>query len=182
MSFVTDIRSVTDSTLDKLADRFDDLPRPLLAAIGAGDFAIEQLAALRESLVEQFGAGTERSGFRATTDDDGEPPQAAGQRITAEVAESIQAFAQELPALAQELVTELPDKLAEFTGDLSVEIVRDTVQAYGQLAGIVYGGLAKRGDRTWSRVRSIGMRPGTVVDAAPASFMKEGHAVEAPSS
>ncbi|MET0965151.1 MAG: hypothetical protein ABWZ02_02075, partial [Nakamurella sp.] len=57
MPFVTDIRSVSDSAIDSIADRFNDLPRPLLAAIGAGDFAIEQLAALRESLIEQIVAG-----------------------------------------------------------------------------------------------------------------------------
>src|SRR6188472_2346830 len=51
---ITDIRTVSDSVIDQLADRFDDLPRPLLAAIGAGDLAVEQLAALRESLLAQL--------------------------------------------------------------------------------------------------------------------------------
>ena len=54
MSFVTDIRAVSESAIEQLADRFDDLPRPLLAAIGAGDLAVEQWAALRESVIEQM--------------------------------------------------------------------------------------------------------------------------------
>src|SRR6478736_1131230 len=52
MSIVTDFRAVSENAIEQLADRFDDLPRPLLAAIGAGDMAVEQLAALRESLTE----------------------------------------------------------------------------------------------------------------------------------
>ena len=50
MALVTDFRAVSENAIEQLADRFDDLPRPLLAAIGAGDLAVEQLAALRESL------------------------------------------------------------------------------------------------------------------------------------
>ena len=58
MSIITDIRSVSDAAIEQLADRFDDLPRPLYAAIGAGDLAAEQWAAFRESLSEQVAAGT----------------------------------------------------------------------------------------------------------------------------
>jgi hypothetical protein len=54
MSIVTDFRAVSENAIEQLADRFDDLPRPLLAAIGAGDLAVEQLAALRESLLAQL--------------------------------------------------------------------------------------------------------------------------------
>ncbi|MEP6560823.1 MAG: hypothetical protein ABJD68_07075, partial [Nakamurella sp.] len=212
MSFVTDFRNVSDSAIDKLADRFDDLPRPLLAAIGAGDFAVEQLAALRESLLDQFVAAAAKPADlrvgtdyvsraqRAATDyvgkvqhtakgyvgnvrglagdlpgktqhAIGDLPGKAGdlplraQQIAADVAESIQAFALQMPARAQELVTELPDKVADFTGDLSADTVRDTLEAYTQLVGTIYGSLANRGDRTWSRVRSSSLRPGAVVDA-----------------
>ncbi len=60
MSMVTDFRAVSENAMEQLADRFDDLPRPLLAAIGAGDLAVEQLAALRESLMEQFAENAPR--------------------------------------------------------------------------------------------------------------------------
>jgi len=42
MALVTDFRAVSDNAIEQLADRFDHLPRPLLAAIGAGDLAVEQ--------------------------------------------------------------------------------------------------------------------------------------------
>ncbi len=174
MSFGADIRDVSDSAIDRLADRFDGLPRPLLAAIGAGDFAVEQLAALRENLVEQLAAGAQQPvDLRAATEYVGKAQQAAGdlphraQQIAAEVADSVQGFATQIPARAQELVAGLPAKVAEFRGDLSVETVRDTVEAYTQLVGSIYGILADRGDRSWSRVRSSSLRPGTVVDAKP---------------
>ena len=51
---ISDLRAVPDAVIDQVADRFGDLPRPVLAAIGAGDLALEQLVALRESLVEQL--------------------------------------------------------------------------------------------------------------------------------
>jgi hypothetical protein len=155
MPFSTDVRSVSDSAIDKLADRFDDLPRPLLAAIGAGDFAVEQLAILREALFEQLAASPTQAA---------DLPQRA-RRSAAGMAGGIQAFALQIPVLAQEMVTEIPEKVAEITGDLSADTVRDTVEAYAELVGMVYGSLARRGDRAWSRVRSFGLRPGTVVDA-----------------
>ena len=58
MSLVTDIRSVSESAMEQIADQFDDLPRPLLAAIGAGDLAVQSLAALRQSLMEQVATTT----------------------------------------------------------------------------------------------------------------------------
>jgi len=165
MSFARDIRGVSDSAIDKLADRFDGLPRPLLAAIGAGDFAVEQLAALRESSFEQFAAAAPPpADVRAATD-----YVVKAQQVAAEVADSIQAFAAQLPSRAQGLVTELPEKVAELTGAITVETVRDTVEAYTQLVGSIYGILADRGDRSWSRIRSSSLRPGTVVDAKPES-------------
>ena len=39
---LTDIRGVSDAVVDQVADRFNDLPRPLLAAIGAGDMAVDR--------------------------------------------------------------------------------------------------------------------------------------------
>jgi hypothetical protein len=92
MSFVTDIRTdlraVSESAIDQLADRFDDLPRPLLAAIGAGDLAMEQLAALRESLMEQFASSA---------------PQPA----------DVRSFTTDLPAKAQQAATEYAGKVTK---------------------------------------------------------------------
>ena len=58
MSFVTDIRPTCAQCRKARSSNWPTVsttcPRPLLAAIGAGDLAVEQLAALRESLMEQF--------------------------------------------------------------------------------------------------------------------------------
>ena len=42
MSFLTDLRGMSEAAVSQLTDRFGDLPRPLLAAIGAGDFAVDE--------------------------------------------------------------------------------------------------------------------------------------------
>ena len=83
MSLVTDFRAVSENAMEQLADRFDDLPRPLLAAIGAGDLAVEQLAALRESLMEQFAENAPRPvDLRSfTTDLPGKAQQAAADYV-----------------------------------------------------------------------------------------------------
>jgi len=228
MSFVTDIRAVSDGAIEQIADRFADLPRPLLAAIGAGDLAVEQWGALRESIIEQLSNGGSRRvaavtfttdlparAQQAATEYAGKAQQAAtdyvgkaqqvvielpakaqqvagglgnaqqvaadlplrAQTVAAQVARSIGAFASQMPAKAQELLAELPETIAEFSGDLTVESVRDTMDAYTELVGSIYGSLADRGERTWSRVRSSPLRPGTVVDAAPDASLKSGRGV-----
>lgn len=163
MSFVTDIRTVSETAVEQLSARFSDLPRPLLAAIGAGDLAVARLAALRESMIDQLGDGADVDRLIGQSVD----LPAKAQQAASDVAESIGDFAAQIPAKAQQLVAELPGRVAEIgqlTDNLSADAVRDTVEAYTQLVGTIYGSLAARGDKTWSRVRSA--RPGTVVDAA----------------
>src|SRR6478752_6659972 len=92
MSFVTDIRAVSESAIEQAADRFDDLPRPLLAAIGAGDLAVEQWAALREAVIEQMATGGSR-GVDAVT------------------------FTTDLPARAQQAATEYVGKVQQAATD-----------------------------------------------------------------
>lgn len=197
----TDLRAVSESAIDQLADRFDDLPRPMLAAIGAGDLALEQLAALRESLLHQVAdlsqpgarpftpSQTQQTAAdyagkiaRAATEYVGKAqgvvadlPDKAQQVATASVGKAQQVVVElpgrttDLPHLAQTVATELAEsiltKIAQFSGDVTAETVRDTLDAYVELVGTIYGSLADRGDRTWSRIRSSTLRPGTVVDA-----------------
>src|SRR5664279_3815672 len=91
------------------------------------------------------------------------------QKVAGDVQESIQeliqGWATQIPAKAQELISQLPAKITEFGSDLSVDSVLDTIEAYTQLVGSIYGSLADRGDRTWSKVRSSSLTPGRVVDA-----------------
>ncbi|TKV58538.1 hypothetical protein FDO65_13395 [Nakamurella flava] len=148
------LRAVSDGAIDQLAGRFAGLPRPLLAAIGAGDLAVEHLAVLREMAREQV-AGLPVDGDEVVA-------AAAG------VAASVQHFAGELPGRLQGLAAELPGRVAALTratGELDPAAVRSTLEAYTEAAGVIYGGLARRGDRIWSDVRSASSRPGTVVEA-----------------
>jgi hypothetical protein len=48
VSVLGDLRSVSEDAVTRLAVRFSDLPRPVLAAIGAGDLVAEQVQDLRE--------------------------------------------------------------------------------------------------------------------------------------
>lgn len=170
MSLITDLRAVSENAVEQLAARFSDLPRPLLAAIGAGDLAIERLAELRESLGEsvsdRVGGGVpDAADFRTAMSD---LPYRA-QKMAAEAAGSLEQFAIEAPGKAQELIAQLPNTLTEMqtaAQSLSPDAVKQTVEAYTQLVGTIYGNLADRGDQTWIKVRASGSRPGTVVEAA----------------
>ena len=171
MSLITDLRAVSGNAVEQLAARFADLPRPVLAAIGAGDMAVERLAELRESLGESLPArpgnplhGTDVRAAMADL-----PTRA--QKVASDVAGSMEQFAGEAPGRAQDLLAQLPDKLAELQTAaqfLSPDAVKETVEAYSQLAGMIYGSLAERGDKAWSKVRATGFRPGAVADAAVA--------------
>ncbi len=171
MSLITDLRAVSGNAVEQLAARFADLPRPVLAAIGAGDMAVERLAELRESLGESLPArpgnplhGTDVRAAMADL-----PTRA--QKVASDVAAGMEQFAGEAPGRAQDLLAQLPDKLAELQTAaqfLSPDAVKETVEAYSQLAGMIYGSLAERGDKAWSKVRATGFRPGDVADAAVA--------------
>ena len=195
MSIVTDIRAVSENAIEQVADRFDDLPRPLLAAIGAGDLAVERLAALRESLrnqlpqttvddqdvrslaaelpgmAQKLAADLPATAQKVAAELPGMAQKAAADAqkaafdIAASIQDSIQAWVTQLPAKAQELVAELPEMIDELRSVVSVDTIRASVEAYTQLLGSIYGSLADRGDKTWSKVRSGSLAPGTVVDA-----------------
>ena len=86
---------------------------------------------------------------------------AKAQRVAVDVAGSIEQFAADAPAKVQEMVAQLPDRLAEVqtaVRSLSPDMVRETVDAYGRLAEMIYGKLADRGSQSWIRVRSTGLR------------------------
>src|SRR6476646_11770402 len=115
MSFVTDIRAVSESAIEQLADRFDDLPRPLLAAIGAGDLAVEQWAALRESIIEQLSNGGSRRVAAVTFTTD---LPARAQQAATEYAGKAQQAATDYVGKAQQVVIELPAKAQQVAGGL----------------------------------------------------------------
>lgn len=108
MNLLHDIRDVSDKAIDKLAEVWGDLPRPVLAVIGVGDAAMERLAALRR---KEFVQDVER--------------------FLSELPGKAQQLVADLPAKAQEAANALkPDHLRD-----TVEDYRSTVTtAYGNLA------------------------------------------------
>ena len=159
MTIVSSAKHVGDAAIEQLAARFPELPKPLLAAIGAGDVAVERLATLRESFVESL-PGRPGAGRLSTPAID--PKQL--QKVAADVAEHLQEFAATAPAKAAKLIEELPGKASEFAEGLNPEHARETVEAYTQFVGMIYGNLAQRGSETVAKVKSASA-PATVVDA-----------------
>ncbi len=145
MSFLTDLRGISEAAVNQLTDRFGDLPRPLLAAIGAGDFAVERLAELREALaasLEQRAAATTGEARDLAADLPHKVQDAAG-----EVLESVQRLAADVPARTQHLVDQLPERVADIREALSPEQLKAAVDGYAQLAAVIYSSLADRGDK-----------------------------------
>jgi len=161
MSLITDIRAVSGNAVEQIAVRLAELPRPLLAAIGAGEMARERLTELGESIGDSLGERAAKS-----------PKDVSSARsAAAEVVETMEKFAAQAPARAQELLATLPDKLAQFQAaaqSFSPDTFKETVDAYSQLAGMIYANLAERGDQRWSKVRASGLRPETFVEAMAA--------------
>jgi hypothetical protein len=154
MSLRDDLKSVSDTAIEQLSARFHDLPRPLLAAIGAGDIAVERLAALRESLTGSRSTGGTPSGDDVKAFAADLPARA--QQVAGEVAQNLEQFASSAPAKAQKLISELPDKASEFADSLSPENVRSTVEAYTQMVAMIYDNLAERGGKAVAKTRPSG--------------------------
>ncbi len=161
MPFIAELREVSESVLSQLTERFRDLPRPLLAAIGAGDFAVERLAELRETLSASLEKSTPNPGdvreFAADL-------PAKVQEAASEMVESMQKFAVDAPAKTQHLVAQLPDRVNDIREALSAEQLRGALDAYTQLAGVIYGSLADRGDKKWTDVLTTAGHDPTIVN------------------
>ncbi len=152
MSLQTNVKSAADSAVEQISARFPDLPKPLLAAIGAGDVAIERLASLRQQLSDQVpttGADRADAGVnagdlpklahRAVTEFPSRARKAASElpekvqkaatelpgkarKAASELPEKVQKAASDLPGTAQRAAAELPDKLQKAAGDLPVKV------------------------------------------------------------
>ena len=127
MSLFTDLREMTGSAFEQLADRFPDLPAPVLAAIGAGDVVAERFSDLQDSV------------------------------RTVDVAGSLQHLAATAPAQAQKLLTDLPARANQAAQSVSPESVRETVGGYARRAGGAFEDLARRGGESWARARLAGL-------------------------
>ena len=139
MSLLTGLRDLSENALEQLADRFPDLPTPVLAAIGAGDMTAERLAELRDTVSQ------------------------------ADVPGAVAQIAGSAPGQAQKLLTTLPTlpaRAGEAAQSVSTESVRETVLAYAKLAGVVYENLARRGGQSWARTRTAGLLDVTASNAS----------------
>ena len=172
MSLLDDVRAVSENAIEQLAARFSELPRPLLVAIGAGDMAVARFADLRKSVADSLPEGrihppaVEVTDVRAAVAD----LPAKVQKAAADVAANLESLAAEAPAKAQQLITQLPAKLAEVQAaaqTLSPDAIGETMDAYARLVGMIYGNLAERGGATWTKVRTVGLRPATGIASRP---------------
>ncbi len=153
MSLLTDIRNVSDNAIEQLSTAFRGLPRPLLAAIGAGDLAVERLAVLREQLTERLGVDRgipSRDDVKAIASD----LPARAQQIANDIARQVEQYAQDAPERVQRMIGELPNKASELTESLAPDKLRSTVDGYTQLVASIYENLADRGDKVVAKART----------------------------
>lgn len=158
MNVLDELKDISDNAIAALSARFPDLPRPLLAAIGAGDLAVERLAHLREQVSGKVGDAMP-DGIGSMPSGDDLKAMAAdlpgkAQKIAGDIAAHVSEFAAEAPAKAQRLINELPGKAQEFGSALSPDRLKETLEGYTHFVGMIYGNLADRGGETVAKVRS----------------------------
>jgi heparin binding hemagglutinin HbhA len=187
MTHSNDFATRAQAAIEKIADRMPELPRPVLAAIGAADLAGRQLTDLIGRIGERTGIKAPTmphrddvvGELRATATDlpaklqqfAGELPQKVQELIAElpakakELADELEQFATGLPGRVQKFSDELPGRVSEVGTQLQPEHVKQSAEAYGQLISTVFATLAERGEHTWSDLRNNGPVAGSVVDA-----------------
>jgi hypothetical protein len=169
MSFLSNARHASENALDSIAGRFGELPRPVLALLGAGEMTAERLKELGEALGHSL---PDAPASAAQVGDTASDLTDRAQHLARELASTLERLATTAPGKVQEFAAEIPDrvsampgKLAEMREQMSPGTARETAEAYGRLAKMIYGGLADKGEQLWTDVRSRHLRPGTVVEA-----------------
>lgn len=191
MPNTNDMGARAQAALEKIADRLPDLPKPVLAALGAADLAGRQLSDL-------VGRLSDRTGGKATTvpsrDEVVDELRSTAtdlpariQQLTAdlpdrvqemvadlptrakELADQLEEFATRIPGRVQKFTEELPGRVSEMGEQLQPDQIKQSADAYRQLIASVFSTLADRGERTWADIRNTGPVPGSVVEAATES-------------
>lgn len=193
MATATDLTAKAQAAAEqfaaRVADRLPELPKPVLAAIGAADLAGRQLVELLEKIGERTGiadlphsvggVGDRVGNVRGAAEDLPSKVSDMVQELPArakEFADQLEGMATRIPGRMQKLSDELPGKVAEVGEQLQPEHLRQTAEAYGQLAGSIFASLVDRGEKAWSEVRAGGPVPGTVVEGEkfdPAKVSRE---------
>ncbi|MDQ2844897.1 MAG: hypothetical protein M3Y77_00755 [Actinomycetota bacterium] len=178
------------AALEKIADRLPELPKPVLAAIGAADLAGRQLSDLLNSLADRAGIKSAYLPGRDEVVDElrsaaNDLPSRVQQLATnlpdraqalvadlpgraKELADQLEQFATRLPGRVQKFTDELPGKAKEFSEQMQPDQLKQSADAYRQLIGSVLSTLAGRGEKAWDDIRNTGPVPGSVVDAGSA--------------
>lgn len=149
---VDDLKHASQTAFDKLAGQLGDLPKPVLAAIGAGDVAIERLdrlrTAVRGRLEEDLGETiTVPHGVPDATEvrDFATRLPGRARKVAEGTLRHVGDLAGEVPDKAQQLVADLPARAQEFANAVSRENLRGTVDDYTRRVADAYADLARRG-------------------------------------
>lgn len=191
MPNTNDMGARAQAALEKIADRLPDLPKPVLAALGAADLAGRQLSDLVSRLTDRTGGKAAAVPSRDEVVDElrsaATDLPARIQQLTADLPDRMQELVADLPARAKELADqleefatrvpgrmqkfteELPGRVSEMGEQLQPDQIRQSADAYRQLIASVFSTLADRGEKTWAGIRNTGPVPGSVVDAATES-------------
>lgn len=191
MPNTNDMGARAQAALEKIADRLPDLPKPVLAALGAADLAGRQLSDLVGRLADRTGGKATTVPSRDEVVDElrstATDLPARIQQLTADLpdkvqemvadlpsrakglADQLEEFATRIPGRVQKFTEELPGRVSEMGEQLQPDQIRQSADAYRQLIASVFSTLADRGEKTWADIRNTGPVPGSVVDAAAES-------------
>lgn len=191
MPNTNDMGARAQAALEKIADRLPDLPKPVLAALGAADLAGRQLSELVGRLADRTGGKATTVPSRDEVVDElrstATDLPARIQQLTAdlpdrvqemvadlptrakELADQLEEFATRIPGRVQKFTEELPGRVSEMGEQLQPDQIKQSADAYRQLIASVFSTLADRGERTWADIRNTGPVPGSVVEAATES-------------
>lgn len=118
MSILTDVRQASQTLVDQLSHRLADLPKPVLAVIGAGDMATERLLELTESLRETLAEKTPDVDVRELATDFADDFPAKAQQALRDFAAGAGEFVENAPTKAGEFFAELSERLSHLPAKL----------------------------------------------------------------
>lgn len=160
MNFIDDMKRASVSMIDKLAGD-NDVPRPLKAAIGAGDKAAEEFVRLRAKLNESWQEHVAEKVPAPLGDLDRDDVKEFATDLPARLQRAASAVAHRLVDLAkeggpkmQQLVADLPAKAQNLANSLSRDGLKHTVDEYTDRISGLYAELADRGGAAMDETRA----------------------------
>ena len=105
-----DVTARAKATLERIADRMPELPKPVLAAIGAADLAGKQLTEFLNRLGAKSGGGNIISGLKV--------PPVPNREQRDEIVDDLRQTATDLPGKLQQVAADLPERARELVAEL----------------------------------------------------------------